>query len=54
MYKLDLALTNMQWLICHKNQPTNQPSSLNYKEDGQLRPIAPFQQGQEYTDSTPC
>ena len=22
---MDLALNNLQWLICHKNQPTNQP-----------------------------
>ena len=21
MYKKDLALNNLQWLICHKNQP---------------------------------
>ena len=25
MYKRDLALSNLQWLICHKNQLTNQP-----------------------------
>ena len=24
MYKYDLELNNLQWLICHKNQPTNQ------------------------------
>ncbi len=24
--KIDLALNNLQRLICHKNQPTNQPS----------------------------
>ena len=24
MYKEGLALNNLQWLICHKNQPTNQ------------------------------
>ena len=23
MYKYDLALNNLQWLICHKIQPTN-------------------------------
>ena len=22
MYKEDLALNNLQWLICHKSQPT--------------------------------
>ena len=22
MYKYDLALNNLQWLICHKTQPT--------------------------------
>ena len=26
MYNLDLALNNLQGLICHKNQPTNQPT----------------------------
>ena len=26
MYKEDLALNNLQWLICHKTQPTNQLS----------------------------
>ena len=25
--KMDLALNNLRWLICHKNQPTNQPTS---------------------------
>ena len=24
LYKIDLALNNLQRLICHKNQPTNQ------------------------------
>ena len=24
MYKYDLALNNLQWLICHKTQPNNQ------------------------------
>ena len=23
MYKPDLALNNLQWLICHKTKPTN-------------------------------
>ena len=23
MYKQDLALNNLEWLICHKTQPTN-------------------------------
>ena len=35
MYKEDLALNNLQWLICHKIQPT--PNSIYsiymYKED---------------------
>ncbi len=27
---MDLALNNLQWLICHKiNQPTNQPTNTN-------------------------
>ena len=26
LYKMDLALNNLQKLICHKNQPTNQPT----------------------------
>ena len=25
--KMDLALNNLQWLTCHKNQPTNQPTN---------------------------
>ena len=25
LYKMDLALNNLQKLICHKNQPTNEP-----------------------------
>ncbi len=34
MYKEDLALNNLQWLICHKTQP-NQTIYLTYmyKED---------------------
>ena len=27
MYKQDLALNNLQKLICHKTQPTNQPTN---------------------------
>ena len=27
MYKEDLALNNLQWLICHKTQPTKQHKS---------------------------
>ena len=23
LYKIDLALNNLKWLICHKTQPTN-------------------------------
>ena len=26
---MDLALNNKRWLICHKNQPTNQPTNKN-------------------------
>ena len=25
--KMDLALDNLQWLICHKTQSTNQPTN---------------------------
>ena len=31
--KMNLALNNLRWLICHKNQtnqPTNQPTFLGY------------------------
>ena len=28
-YKQNLALNNLQGLICHKTQPTNQPTNLN-------------------------
>ena len=27
MYKQDLAINNLQGLVCHKNQPTNQPTN---------------------------
>ena len=30
MYKKDLALNNLQWLICHKTKP-NQPPSATFK-----------------------
>ena len=30
--KMDLALYNLQRLICHKPQPTNQPSSVTQNE----------------------
>ena len=26
---MDLALNNLQWLICHKTQPTNQPTIIH-------------------------
>ena len=28
MYQQDMALNNLQGLICHKTQPTNQPVSV--------------------------
>ena len=31
MMKMDLALNNLQRLICHKNQPTNQPTWMLIK-----------------------
>ena len=31
MYKQDLALDNLQWLIGHKNQPTNQSILDNFR-----------------------
>ena len=33
MHKEDLALNNLQWLICHKTQPTNQPFPLHLKKN---------------------
>ena len=35
MYKQDLALNNLQWLICHKTQPNQIPIYLihMYKQD---------------------
>ena len=34
MYKEDLALNNLQWLISHKNQPTNHIYLIYiYKQD---------------------
>ena len=31
MYKTDLTLNDVQWLICYKNQPTNQPNKQTNK-----------------------
>ena len=28
---MDLVLNNLQWLICHKNQPTNQTLSNDFQ-----------------------
>ena len=33
MYKEDLALNNLQWLICHKTQPNHIYLIYMYKED---------------------
>ena len=33
MYKEDLALNNLQWLICHKTKPNHIYSIYMYKED---------------------
>ena len=33
MYKEDLALNNLQWLICHKTKPNNICFIYMYKED---------------------
>ena len=35
MYKKDLAINSLQWLICHKTQPKPNPIYLvyMYKED---------------------
>ena len=41
---MDLALNNLQRLICHKNQPTNQPTVPSHS---QLWAI-------EHADCTPC
>ena len=30
MYKKDLALNNLQWLICYKTQPKPKPSLINW------------------------
>ena len=32
MYKENLVLNNLQWLICHKNQPTNQLNKQTNKQ----------------------
>ena len=32
MYKPDLALNNLQWLICHKTKPKNLQEKLENKE----------------------
>ena len=33
---MDLALNNLQRLICHKTQSINQPSNLSYRSAGIL------------------
>ena len=33
MYKEELALNNLQWLICHKTQPNNIYLMYMYKEE---------------------
>ena len=30
LYKMDLALNNLQNLICHKTQPTNKPTLVTW------------------------
>ena len=30
LHKMDLVLDNLQRLICHKTQPTNQPSEMYF------------------------
>ena len=41
MYKVDLALNNLQWLICHKtNKPNYIYSIYMYKEDLALNNLA--------------
>ena len=37
MYKEDLALNNLQWLICHKTQPNQTISTLPYFEKKEKR-----------------
>ena len=32
MYKKDLALNNLQWLICHKTKPNQTNQQLESKE----------------------
>ena len=41
MYKADLALNNLQWLICHKNKPNQvssrkacQPNEITHRHSG--------------------
>ena len=41
---MDLALNNLQRLICHKpNQPTSQPTYLNNERDGWLFEFIAYQ-----------
>ena len=34
--KIDLTLNNLQWLICHQIQPTNQPTNKTNKQTNTL------------------
>ena len=35
MYKEDLALNNLQWLICHKNKPKPNPNQIRTLSENQ-------------------
>ena len=46
MYKEDLALNNLQWLICHKAKPDNDSNQTFYlkglTEDTSITKLFPF------------
>ena len=39
MYKMDLALNTLQWLIYHKTKPNNYGKSLTYKKFFDIFPL---------------
>ena len=37
LYKMDLVLINLQWLICHKTQTTNQPQEKKLRPPSEMK-----------------
>ena len=46
MDKMDLALNNLQWLICHKTQPNQTKPNLFLSQLSKVTPHLPFETNQ--------